>query len=143
MSDHESVRELLALSAAGLLNAAEERSVREHVRQCAACAGELDEFTALSAGLSALPSPQPPADLVRRTSALLAAEADRRQGAVFAGAAAIVALALVLLVGQALRTLMGDSAVLAWLGWATISSILGAASALVLVSRRRLERSTI
>jgi predicted anti-sigma-YlaC factor YlaD len=143
MSDHESVRELLALSAAGLLNAAEERSVREHVRQCAACAGELDEFAGLSAGLSALPSPQPPADLVRRTSALLAAEADRRQGAVFAGAAAIVALALVLLVGQALRTLMGDSAVLAWLGWATISSILGAASALVLVSRRRLERSTI
>ena len=68
MSDHESVRELLALSAAGLLDPDEERLVREHARQCAACAAELDAYATLSAGLSALPSPQPPADLVRRTS---------------------------------------------------------------------------
>ena len=80
MSDHEPVRQLLALSAAGLLDAGEERLVREHARQCAACAAELEEFAALSAGLSALPVPQPPADLVRRTAALLAAEADRRAG---------------------------------------------------------------
>ena len=70
MSDHESVRELLALSAAGLLDPGEERLVREHVRQCAACAAELDDYAALSAGLSALPAPQPPADLVSRTTAL-------------------------------------------------------------------------
>ena len=63
MSDHESVRELLALSAAGLLDAGEERLVRDHARQCAACAAELDDYATLSAGLSALPSPQPPADL--------------------------------------------------------------------------------
>ena len=68
MSDHESVRELLALSAAGLLDPGEERLVRDHARQCAACAAELDAYATLSAGLSALPSPQPPADLVRRTA---------------------------------------------------------------------------
>ncbi len=54
MSDHEHVRQLLALSAAGLLDPAEERQVREHARQCAACAASLDEFAALSAALSAL-----------------------------------------------------------------------------------------
>jgi anti-sigma factor RsiW len=143
MSDHEQVRQLLALSAAGLLDADEERLVSEHARQCTACAAELDEFAALSAGLSALPVPQPPADLVQRTSALMAAEADRRQGAIFAGAAAVFACAFVLLTGQILRMLAGDSAVLVWLSWVGISSILGAASALLLASRRRLERRIV
>ena len=60
MSDHESVRHLLALSAAGLLDAGEERLVREHASQCARCAAKLDAYATLSAGLSALPMPQPP-----------------------------------------------------------------------------------
>jgi hypothetical protein len=107
------------------------------------CAAELDEFAALSAGLSALPAPQPPAYLLGRTSALLAAEADRHEGAVFAGATAILACAFVLLIGQTLRILVGDSAALVWLGWALISSVLGAASGLVLGARRRLERSIV
>ncbi len=143
MSDHESARQLLALSAAGLLDPGEERLVREHARQCAECAAELDEFAALSEGLSRLPSPLPPADLVRRTSVLLALEADRREGAVLAGAAAIFACAFVLLTGQTLRMVLGDNAALAWLGWALISSVFGAASALVLASRRRFERSIV
>ena len=143
MSDHESVRQLLALSAAGLLDAGEERLVREHAHECAACAAELDEFSALSAGLSALPAPQPPAYLLARTTMLLAAEADRRQGAAFAGAAAIFAFIFVLLIGQTLRMVAGSTAALVWLIWAVITSILGAASALVLASRRRPERSTV
>ena len=140
MSDHEHVRQLLALSAAGLLDAGEERLVREHARQCTACAAELEEFAALSAGLSALPAPQPPADLVQRTAALLTAEADRRQGAIFAGAAGIFACACVLLIAQILRMLAGDTAALVWLVWVGISSVLGTASAMLLASRRRLER---
>jgi anti-sigma factor RsiW len=143
MSDHESVRELLALSAAGLLDPDEERLVREHARQCTACAAELDDYGALSAGLAALPSPQPPVDLVRRTSVLLAAESDRRQGAFLAGAAAIFTFVFILLIGQTLRILGDDSAAMMWLAWASISSVLGTAAALVLASRRRLERSTI
>jgi anti-sigma factor RsiW len=143
MSDHEQVHRLLALSAAGLLDAAEERLVREHARQCAACAAELEEFAALSAGISALPVPHPPADLVRRTSELMAAEADRREGAIFAGAAAVFACVCVLLTAQILRMLAGDSAVLVWLVWVGISSILGTASALLLASRRRLERRIV
>jgi predicted anti-sigma-YlaC factor YlaD len=143
MSDHETVRQLLALSAAGLLDAGEERRVREHARLCAACAAELDEFAALSAGLSALPMPQPPAYLLACTSALVAAEADRRQGAVLAGATAAFACVFVLLIGQTLRILAGDSAALVWLLWALVPSVLGAASAIVLAGRRRLERSIV
>jgi predicted anti-sigma-YlaC factor YlaD len=143
MSDHESVRQLLALSAAGLLDAGEERLVREHAHQCAACAAELAEFAALSAGLAELPAPQPPAYLLARTTMLVAAEVDRRQGAAFAAAAAIFALVFVLLIGQTLRMVAGDTAALVWLVWAVISSVFGAASALVLASRRRLERSIV
>ena len=143
MSAHESVRQLLALSAAGLLDAAEERLVREHARQCAACAAELDEFATLSAGLSALPAPQPPAYLLARTTTLVAAELDRRQGAAFAAAATIFAFVFVLLIGQTLRMVAGDTAALVWLIWAVIMSILGAASAFVLASRRRFERSIV
>ena len=143
MSDHESVRQLLALSAAGLLDAAEERLVREHARQCAACAAELDEFAALAAGLSALPTPQPPAYLLARTTTLLAAEADRRQGVAFAAAAAIFAFVFVLLIGQTLRMVAGNTAALAWLLWAVMTSVFGAASALVLASHRRPERSIV
>ena len=143
MSDHESVRELLALSAAGLLEPGEERLVRDHARQCAACAAELGDYAALSACLAALPSPHPPVDLVRRTSLLLAAESDRRQGALLAGTAAVFAFVFVLLIGQTLRILEGDYAAFVWLAWAFVSSILGTAAALALAGRRRLERSTI
>ena len=143
MNDHESVRKLLALSAAGLLDAAEERLVREHARQCARCAAKLEDYATLSAGLAALPCPLPLPDLLRRTNSLVAAELDRRHGAVLAGAAAVFAFTFVLLVGLTLRTLVGNSAALAWFGWALISSVLGAASALVLASRRRLERSIV
>jgi predicted anti-sigma-YlaC factor YlaD len=143
MSDHESVRHLLALSAAGLLDAGEERLVREHARQCARCAAKLDDYAALSAGLSALPCPLPLPDLLRRTNSLVAAEADRRQGAAFAGAAAVFAFVFVLIVGLVLRSLAGDSAAVAWLAWALVSSVLGTASALLLAARRRLERSIV
>ena len=143
MSDHETVRQLLALSAAGLLDAREERRVREHAHECAACAAELDEFAALTAGLSALPMPQPPEYLLARTSALVAAERDRRQGAVLAAASAVFACIFVVLMGQTLRILVGNSAALAWFLWASVSSVLGAASALVLASRRRIERSIV
>ena len=143
MSDHESVRQLLPLSAAGLLDPNQERLVREHARQCAACAAELDQFGELSAGLRALPVPQPPAYLLARTTSLLAAEADRREGAVFACEAAVFACGFILIVGQALRTMVGNTAALGWLLWALVSSVLGAASALLLASRRRFERSTV
>ena len=143
MNDHDSVRKLLALSAAGLLDPGEERLVREHARQCARCAAKLDDYATLAAGLSALPCPLPLADLLRRTNSLVAAEVDRRQGAALAGVSAVFAFAFVLTVGQTLRIVAGDTAALAWLVWAVVSSVLGTASALLLASRRRLERNML
>ena len=58
-------------------------------------------------------------------------------------AAAIFAFVFVLLIGQTLRILEGDSAAMVWLAWAFVSSMLGTAAALALAARRRLERSTI
>ena len=49
--------DLLALSAAGLLEAAEERQVREHARECTACAASLESFGDLAMGLRQLPAP--------------------------------------------------------------------------------------
>jgi hypothetical protein len=84
----ESIASLLPLSAAGLLNAAEERTMREHVRECAACAARLEALGGIAGVLTALPAPPPPPDLLSRTQALVAAEcsaaADRRRGAAFA-----------------------------------------------------------
>jgi len=141
IDDHDAVRPLLPLGAAGLLDAAEERLVREHTRHCAPCAAELEQFAALARGLASLPAPQPPADLVARTAALVASDADRRQGARLAASTAAFTLVFLLIAAQTLRVLMGDSAALVWLLWAAISSLLGAVSALLLAPRRRLERS--
>ena len=144
MSDHETVRSWLALSAAGLLEAGEERRVREHAAQCAECAAELEDYAGISAGLRSLPAPLPPPHLVSRTAALMLAEADRRQATYLASGAAILAFVMVLALGQALRMILGDQAAIVWLLCATASSLFGAAAALVLTAaRRRFERSNV
>ena len=94
MTAHESLQEMLALSAAGLLEPAEERQVREHIRECRECAQRLDEFADLSAALRGLPVPSAPPDLAVRTQALLAESADRRQAALFAAGSAVLAWSL-------------------------------------------------
>ena len=144
MSEHETVRSWLALSAAGLLECGEERQVREHASQCEECAAELEEYAGLSAGLRALPAPPPPPHLVVRTAALMLMEADRRQGSYLAGGAAILVFVLVLSLGQTLRMTLGDQAAFVWMLGAGVSSLFGAAAALVLTAaRRRLQRSIV
>jgi predicted anti-sigma-YlaC factor YlaD len=142
MNDHELVRPLLALGAAGLLDADGERRLREHTAACAECRAELETFAEIAGALGSLPAPPPPPDLLWRTQALLAAEADRREGVRLAGAAAAVAAVLLLAVAATLRTIYGDTAMFAWLGLSFIPSALGGAAALTLASRRQLERSS-
>lgn len=146
MTLHEKIRELLALSAAGLLEAAEERSVREHLRDCPECAAHAEELAILSAGLSALPAPVVPAGLAARTEARLvaeiAAEADRRQGAYLAAAAGLLAWVMTVATWYCYRKLGGG--VVGWLAWATVSAWVAApVVAGLLRSRRRLERSIV
>ena len=82
MSEHEGIRELLALAAAGALEASEQQKLERHLAECAECAQELEGWNALAGGLRRLPTPRPSAALVERTRARvakqLAAESERR-----------------------------------------------------------------
>jgi predicted anti-sigma-YlaC factor YlaD len=80
MSEHDKVRKLLALAAAGALTAAEEKQVAEHVRSCVSCSNELDAWRPIASELRRLPTPQPSSWLLQatlaRAEAKLADEAE-------------------------------------------------------------------
>jgi len=69
MSEHNKIRELLALAAAGALTTAEENQVAEHVRSCIACLTELESWRPIATDLCRLPAPQPSSRLVQATLA--------------------------------------------------------------------------
>ena len=69
MSEHDKIRELLALAAAGALTSAEEKQVAEHVRSCSSCSDELADWQPLANDLRRLPTPQPSPWLVQTTLA--------------------------------------------------------------------------
>ncbi len=69
MTEHDKIRELLALAAAGALTSAEQTQVAEHVRSCIACADELEAWRPIAAELRRLPTPQPSSWLVQATLA--------------------------------------------------------------------------
>ena len=69
MSEHDKIRELLALAAAGALTSAEEKQVAEHVRSCIACSKELEAWQPIASELRRLPTPQPSSWLVQSTLA--------------------------------------------------------------------------
>src|ERR1700751_4731721 len=69
MSEHDKIRELLALAAAGALTSAEEKQVAEHVRSCIACSNELEAWQPIASELRRLPTPQPSSWLVQATLA--------------------------------------------------------------------------
>ncbi len=111
---------LLATSAAGALEPEDERRLREHVRNCPACAGALREFAAIVADLPGLPVPQARPDLTKQTQMLLAAElaarADQRQAAVLAGVAGLCGGAAALSAVY-LWSLWSGAGTWAWLLW--------------------------
>lgn len=69
MSEHNKIRELLALAAADALTSAEEKRVAEHVRSCIACSNELGFWRPIASELRRLPTPQPSSWLVQATLA--------------------------------------------------------------------------
>ena len=69
MSEHDKIRELLALAAADALTSAEEKQVAEHVRSCIACSNELAAWRPIASELRRLPTPQPSSWLVQATLA--------------------------------------------------------------------------
>ena len=69
MSEHDRIRELLALAAADALASAEEKQVAEHMRSCIACANELEAWRPIASELRRLPTPQTSSWLVQATLA--------------------------------------------------------------------------
>jgi anti-sigma factor RsiW len=87
VSEHQRIRILLPLAASGDLSPRDMREVGEHVARCTACRQASDELAALGTALRALPTPQPPAELVARVCRLgetrLELQRAPRNGAVF------------------------------------------------------------
>ena len=82
MTEHESIRDLLALAAAGVLETADQLRVDRHTRECEACRKELATWSVYAQQLHGLPQPAVPVQLVERTRARVlrqhAAMAERR-----------------------------------------------------------------
>jgi anti-sigma factor RsiW len=78
MSEHESIRALLALAAAGTLDEPERRRVEAHVSRCEACRTELAAYEALAAALRCAPTPHPRPELVERVNELALARLAAR-----------------------------------------------------------------
>ena len=74
MSEHDEIRSLLSLAAAGVLEEIEEQRVAVHLARCPQCAAELESWLALAGVLRRLPTLQAPPALVERVRARAAAE---------------------------------------------------------------------
>jgi anti-sigma factor RsiW len=76
MNIHESVRALLPLAAADVLDSEEMRRVEQHVRSCEECSRELDAWGVYAVGLRRLPQPSVPAHLFASTQARVLREPE-------------------------------------------------------------------
>ena len=135
MSEHDKIRERLALAAAGALDDdAERERLRGHLSECVECAQELEGWNALAGGLRRLPTPRPSAALVERTRARmvarLAAESERRWNVSMLVFAVLFAWTLTLAGWPIARLLTSGAAAWldmsfrqAWLGYAAYTAV--------------------
>jgi anti-sigma factor RsiW len=155
MSEHDEIRDLLSLAAAGALDQEEEQRVAQHLRTCSTCATELDNWQSLTSGLRRLATPQPSAGLIERTRAAaawqFAAEGERRwnQGVILF--VVLFAWTLTLATWPLVRLVTGG--VMDWLqpgfghtwtglvGYTAMVWLTGGIAAGTLAVRRRRERS--
>jgi Putative zinc-finger len=152
MNDHERMRELLALAAAGALDIEEQRRLEQHAAECAICRRELEIWSGYAQALQRLPQPAAPAQLLERTRARVlgerAAAADRRWDELMLAALALFAWTVGITGWLLLRVFTGGA--LVFLGanlvkfgtWSAISTVLvwlTAAVAAIGLGRRRRE----
>jgi hypothetical protein len=154
MTSHEKIRDLLALAAAEGLDAKESEQVMQHVRTCAGCSAELEQWQALARGLRQLPTPQPSPDLVQRAFARAEARfVDEREHVwnrrvmislvMFAWALTLVSWPIVRLVSGGVLSLLDPRLNQSWLGFAGFTSLVwltGGAAAVLLSLHQRRER---
>lgn len=154
MSDHDEIRALLALAAAGALEPDEEDRVAGHIRSCSACAGEAASWQSIAGRLRRLPTPQPPPAVVQRArvmaEARFAEEAEARwqRGVLifvvtFAWVLTIVSWPLFRLITGGLLDLLDPRLNQTWItfaGFTTLVWLTGGSAAVLLSLRQRRER---
>jgi hypothetical protein len=152
MSEHESIRRLLAMAAAGAVTNEEHARVHRHVRECDVCRRELEAWSAYTRGLGSLPQPVVPVGLVERTKRRImqeqAAAAERRQNALALAFLTLFAWIVGVSGWFILRLLTGGdvriigSNILDAATWAVVSTALGwvtAGAAALLISKTHRE----
>lgn len=81
--EHDKLRELLTLAAAGALSTEEQKQVEKHLRDCGECSAEFAAWSRLTAALEEIPTPHAPMGLVERTKRTMERQAavrvERRQ----------------------------------------------------------------
>jgi anti-sigma factor RsiW len=154
MDEHAFVRDRLTLAVAGALDAAGQRQVEEHLRECADCRAEFEAWGRLGGALEALPTPQAPPGLLERTRRQLenraAAHAARRHSwkllvgvGLLAWVSMILTWPLLSLFGDSLSGLLDVSAARlnqVWIGYIVVSWTLSIVVAGLLGHNRRQER---
>jgi anti-sigma factor RsiW len=143
------VTPLLALAAAGALDATEAERVAAHLGECEACAVRAAEWRQLADALHRLPQPRPDSGLVARTreavESLVAERAERAFNRAALGFAVALAwtLAIVgwfvfdLVAGElALRIARPIGSAAAWYGAYLLAGWVAAGAAAVLLGRR-------
>jgi anti-sigma factor RsiW len=157
MNDHDDIRRLLALAAAGALEPGEEDRVARHIQSCDVCSVEFGQWRFLIGGLRRLPTPQPSPGLVERARAR--AEARFREETEFlwnrgvmifvialAWTLTLMSWPLVRLVNGGLLGFLDPRLHQAWIVFAiftTLAWVVGGAAAVLLSLRQRRERSLI
>jgi hypothetical protein len=154
MSEHDKIRELLALAVADALTSAEEKQVAEHVRYCIACSNELGAWRPIASELRRLPTRQPSSWLVQatvaRAEAKLTEQAEhdwnRRVMIVvvaFAWLLTIASWPVFHFVSGRFGTLLEPQFTHTWIGFAAFAALgwlAGGVAAVMLAVRQRGER---
>ena len=153
--NHDELRELLPLAAAGVLSSGDDAALTEHVRSCAACAEELKRcqqlMPQLTTQLRNLPAPPTPAWLAQRTvqrvkqrrEAMEERRFNQRVLVFLVLFSWVTAVAASLASWPVAREVAGIG-LLPWLGWSMLLSWVTAGSAVVILgSHRRRGRRNI
>ena len=155
MTEHESIRAMLALTAADALDPGELRRVQQHAGSCEICRREIHAWSLRVQGLQKLPQPIVPEDLLERTRARImeqreAAAARRDESGmlavlvVFGWAASLATWTVVRILTGGTLQVFGANLV-SGVTWPLMSTVLvwmtAAAAAMMLGKRNQLRRS--
>jgi anti-sigma factor RsiW len=156
VSEHASIRELLSLAAAGVLDPDEQRRVEQHATVCDACRRELELWQGYSRELVRLPAPVAPKYLADRTRARVlekrAAAAERRWDDIVLAVLVLLCWTVSLVAWVVFRLFNGGMSsvvessfvtILEWLGASTLFAWLTAAVAAVMLGSRRVVRRMV